>query len=107
MSTKIVTRLAVTAFAQEMERVLGENDFKGGWEGMSTCDLRRKLEEEVHELDDAVELFTAACKLESELEESTIRDIQAHLLHELVDVANVCMMIADSCSDLTKEERRK
>ena len=62
-------RLAVEAFAEEMENKLLRNDHKGGW---ATCDLtyleRKLLEEIIEYLKDGRE-------------------------GELVDISNFCMML--------------
>ena len=49
-----VLRPEVQAFAQLMEQVLRENDWKGGWQGMTADEILERVREEVEELEDAV-----------------------------------------------------
>lgn len=72
-------------FAYEMEKVLKQNDYKGGWEGLAIPHLLARLDQERDEL------FLALH------DDSLIIDIQ----HECCDVANLAMMIFDNL------ERRK
>jgi hypothetical protein len=98
-------RPQVKAFAEEMERTLKINDYKGGWEGMDHRELRDKLDEEV----DEVKTLLGVIKAMSECGMDTIIDIagveavdklRIHLLRECADVANIAMMIADNFAKL-------
>lgn len=73
-------RSQVQWFSGEMERVLKENDHKGGWDDIQALILLNQLKEETAELADAIE-----------------NDISPeHIIKEAVDVANFAMMIADN-----------
>lgn len=67
-------------FAEEMEKSLRENDWKGGWKDCSIGWLIVKLAEEVGEL--------ATMFINADLGEQEV-------IKEATDVANVAMMIAD------------
>jgi NTP pyrophosphatase (non-canonical NTP hydrolase) len=73
-------RPQVAEFAQEMERKLRENDYKGGWDVCSMTYLVRRLSEEVAELKDA--LINPAQEFPD-------------IIGEAADVANFAMMVAD------------
>lgn len=75
-------RPEVMAFAQAMERVLRQNDYKGGWERMSVPAMSERLDEEVAEL-------------QFEIARPPISMIHARILKEATDVANFCMFLAD------------
>lgn len=70
-------------FTRIMEKVLRDNDFKGGWENCSNSYLIAKLNGEVDELKAAIW---------KDLDTRTI-------IQEAADVANVAMMIADNNND--------
>lgn len=72
-------RPQVQWFSGEMERVLKENDHKGGWDGMDLLCLLNRLKEETAELADALEA-----------------DDVSVTIKEAIDVANFAMMIADN-----------
>lgn len=73
-------RSEVQWFAEEMEKVLKENDWKGGWKDCSISWMIIKLSEEVGEL---ATLFVNNA------------DTTEEVIKEAADVANVAMMIAD------------
>ncbi len=73
---KTMLRPTLQDFSLVMEEKLQEKDYKGGWEGMSVRELKMRLEEEIDELDEAIEAVD-------------LREI----LDECVDVANFAMMI--------------
>ena len=73
---RLKLRPCVEWFAQQMERVLRQNDYKGGWQEMFIEDLIDRLHEEVSELE------TCGCK-------------PRRIIKEAADVANFAMMIAD------------
>ena len=89
-------RPAVAAFAERMEEVLAANDYKGGWADCDYDYLSRKLGEEFAELcreipgnsDTGTPFFG---RLDAEKRRA--------ITHEAVDLANICMMIADLCAD--------
>ena len=68
-------------FTRLMEKVLRDNDYKGGWTNSSDVYLLRKLNEEVDEL----KLAVWNEKRPSEV-----------IAKEAADVANIAMMIADN-----------
>ena len=73
-------RPVVQWFAQEMERVLKQNDHKSGWQDMSLTEIMARLREESLEL--AIEVRR--------------NDLNAGaIVKEAVDVANFCMFMAD------------
>lgn len=71
-------RKELVDFANQMESILKENDFKGGWDNMTVHELLERLHEEV---------------LEFEVELDANRPYNA--AQEIIDVANFCMMIYD------------
>ncbi len=81
-------RRVVLRFAVEMERELRENDWKGGWDDEDPETLFESLEEEVDELDGAVD--------ESVPGNDSVRA-------EAVDVANYAMMLADRSERMGEE----
>lgn len=76
------TRKDVTAFAEAMESVLKEHDDRQGWENEHYDYLIDRLYDEI------VELKKAIRKRNSN---SVLHDND--IMHELVDVANFCMML--------------
>lgn len=89
----VAVRPAVIAFASTMEEVLRANDHKGTWHDCSPEYLSRKLTEEFAELQ--------MCLTRRLKENQAFSEFPPHsqvcIEHEAVDVANVCMMIADLC----------
>ena len=73
-------RWQVRAFAEEMEKVLKKNDYKGGWYDCSKEYLQHRLVEEMGEY----------FKL---LAEGSLGGEEAQ--KELIDIANFCMMLWD------------
>lgn len=82
-------RPEVQRFAALMERVLRENDHKGGWEEMSLSALLARLQEEVNEL------VIAAYPPRADKPEISC---------EAADVANFAMFIADNFGGLMEAE---
>lgn len=72
-------RPEVQAFAQHMELKLRENDHKGGWKDMKEGALYIMLEAELHELQAALLLNRPMA-----------------VMSEVLDVANMGMMVCDS-----------
>ena len=74
-------RPEVTRFSTHMERILRNNDHKGGWgdrQGLDIPDYLRLLKLEVTELEDALARWS-----------------WAEIADEVIDVTNFCLMIFD------------
>lgn len=69
---KTVARKCVRDFAEEMEIVLKENDYKGGWQDCTIEYLEKRLKEEI------TEYFMS----------------KDNKKKELIDISNFCMMLA-------------
>ncbi len=74
--SRIKVRKEVMRFAEDMERILRDNDYKGGWGKCSKKYLLNKLQEEI-------------------LEVYKEKYGRSFLRKELIDVANICMMLWD------------
>lgn len=83
-ATAGVMRPEVAWFAERMEKVLAENDHKGGWSNCGIPYLWAHLISEKDELREAI-------KKRNEIDPEEI-------IKECIDVANYCMMIADQVS---------
>ena len=91
-------------FAEKMEKILKENDYKGGWKDSSEDYLQEKLLEEVAEYFQASKC--SPLQAISNFADSLImagNEIDAQKNHgmvnqkkELVDIANICMMLHDN-----------
>ena len=79
-------------FMSAMERVLKENDFKGDWKDETFEYLYEKFKEEVAEVNHVAGL-TAFDMCKKGFSETTSLEIKQQLEKELIDVANICMMI--------------
>ena len=77
-------RPEVQWFAEQMERVLRENDYKGGWHEMTTRELWERVHDECLELRNAVGPVRGSSYIHVD-----------HILKESVDIANFAMMMAD------------
>lgn len=77
---KIEPRESVKWFARLMEKTLRRNDYKKHWHFKSGRYLHNKLKEEIGEFEEAIN------KTPADKEE---------IVQELIDIANVAMMIAD------------
>jgi predicted house-cleaning noncanonical NTP pyrophosphatase (MazG superfamily) len=94
----------VKKFAEKMEKVLKENDYKGGWKDSSDDYLQEKLLEEVAEYFQACEC--SPLQVISNFADSLIlagNEVDALKNHnmvnkkkELADIANICMMLHDN-----------
>ena len=84
-------RPSVLSFALLMERVLRDNDHKGGWQDCEPDWLLTRLRQEVNELDEAMRKGTIARHDES----GRTSDWPADVPREAADVANFAMMIVD------------
>jgi len=89
---KSMIRKDLYNFMGAMERVLKENDFKGGWEDNSIEYLYGRLLEEIQEVKELAEL-TLLDIFQQPFIESNTTEIKAQFEKELLDVANMCMMI--------------
>jgi NTP pyrophosphatase (non-canonical NTP hydrolase) len=78
-------RPEVKQFAIAMEEILRDNDYKGGWDRCSEEYLKMKFAEEVCEVCEAFEY-------------QKYEDI----MHEVVDVSNVCMMLYEYADRILK-----
>lgn len=74
-----------------MEKVLRDNDHKGGWEECRPDWLLMRLKQEVSELDSAMRKGTVP---HTGVDDRT-SDVPADPAREAADVANFAMMIAD------------
>lgn len=79
--TSINIRPSVMAFAAQMETVLRENDYKGGWAEMTMPELIRCIGLEFVELVDV---------------DRNDEFYKESLVNEAVDIANFCHMIFDN-----------
>jgi hypothetical protein len=101
-------RVVVSCFAEEMERVLKNHDYKGGWEHETQRDLEKKMDEEIAEVKEVLKMLTTLESSPSLIESLGGRNVmekaRKHLLNELVDLANFCMMMADNYGNLPTDE---
>jgi len=87
-------RPIVLKFASEMERVLKENDSKGGWQDCDINYLRFRLMEEIGEYFAWQASDTDACGDKITAEEWREKN-KDRVKKELVDIANFCLMLWD------------
>jgi hypothetical protein len=104
---KLELRQTLVDFANEMERILQKHDYKSSWDACDLDYLQDKLIEEI------MEYFVADC-LSKNNDEAVLRLIDRIIVQrnqiqrvgepklELIDIANVCMMLWDKES---KENR--
>ena len=85
--SRIKLRSSVLKFAERMERVLRENDYKGGWQDMLCDELISRVRDEVIELAIVVDA-----------------NMSDEIIKESVDVANFAMMIADNVSRMAGDK---
>lgn len=88
--SRVHIRDEVADFAEQMERTLLANDWKGGWQGMTLDECMARIYEEVAELDAARHHFTTAQE-------------RGHLAEEAADVANFCMFLVWNAKRLNEE----
>lgn len=104
MDKPLKLRPEVLAFAQLMERVLQENDHKGGWKECKPDWLVGRIRGEAMELRDLVRdhrIGTAGSTHRLDYRPSySSPTIRQEIAREATDVANFCMMIADVCGCL-------
>lgn len=91
MSDTIKLRPEVLSFARAMEVVLQRNDYKGGWDRDTLPWLFAKLIEEVGEVGQSFQTAVWEGKDTPYYGDAALRKT----MDELVDVANVAMMLRD------------
>jgi NTP pyrophosphatase (non-canonical NTP hydrolase) len=87
----MIPRQPVQDFALDMERMLQENDFKGGWQDEDLEDMIDKLAEEKKELVIATRNFEANHYSLNPPNEK----LRQKVIDEAADVGNIAMMISD------------
>lgn len=98
-------RVKVQRFADEMERQLRANDYKGGWSQCTTKWLLGRLEQEKRELARALNAYHQASKGMSDgarRASDRVQKARRAIAHEAADVANVAMMITDVLGGLVE-----
>ena len=71
-------------FAEEMERVLRNNDYKSGWDSISIHELFERVKDEFEELQrDYIKMNNAIDGAE----------LIQRMGHEAIDIANFCMFL--------------
>lgn len=85
MTRPVTIRESLRNFVIEMEKVLRDNDYKGGWKAESLEYLIKRAMTELGELSDALLRY----------QHNDHQDNAAMVVREAVDVANYMMMIAD------------
>lgn len=83
--------LKVDRFKQLMLYKLKKNAHKGGWKNMSLQELYNRLDDEMMELLQSLEIFV----------QDTVKNNPMKVAFECADVANFCMMIADVVTNET------
>ena len=82
-------REEVKKFAEEMEKVLVKNDFKGGWSECNIKTLYRCFETETKELKELIEV-----KLIDQIDEyNSVQNYIEEIQDKIIDMVNYCMMI--------------
>jgi NTP pyrophosphatase (non-canonical NTP hydrolase) len=105
-STESPPRDEVLWFAQEMERKLKVNDYKGHWDNCEFSYLSRRLNQETGELRRALQRFKNLP--EGPAYEESAMVAASHVIAEAADVANFAMMIADQIRPwLAKGDRER
>lgn len=102
-----MARKEIEEFAQAMESELKENDYKGGWKDCDLTFLLSKLDEEVKELKEAIQVKQEFINLNSNARsvgecqyDYSLKSSNKNILSEAADVGNIAMMIADVCKAL-------
>ena len=103
-ATKIEIREEVMWFAEQMERKLRDNDYKGGWQKCTIGYLRRSMENETQELQRAVIAlwvfiengYAKSLRGNGKFVDVTVGKLARQTIKEATDVANFAMMIADN-----------
>ena len=86
-------RKELVKFVDEMESVLKDNDYKGGWDDCSIEFIRNKLIEEFREV-----LLESGKLITGDTSEKNIKKTQK----ESVDLANICMILFDKLESCSK-----
>ena len=94
-------RPEVTEFAQAMESILKQNDYKGGWDKDTLPWLFAKFIEEVGEVGQAFQKAVWEGQDTPYYGDGALRKA----MDELVDVANVAMMLRDRLKKLVEAGR--
>jgi len=81
-----IVRNEVLGFSLMMEMALQRNDYKGGWQDMSTGEIMDRIYEEMRELNAARKALYKSTDSASEIEA---------VKKEAINVANFCMMMVD------------
>lgn len=97
-------RKEVKQFANRMESVLQENDYKNHWSKCSYAHLLEQLKIEVAELDTGLECFVIGQAMPRDLSGASTREQYGEVEKEAVDVANFAMMIADNLRNLREND---
>ena len=84
-----MAREAVARFAEQMEKILKENDHKDGWDSMSPWDIVERIRQETDEL------FLTLHKDPGYPWHENEKWCKA-MIDEATDVANFCMMLFDN-----------
>lgn len=93
---KLILRPEIQWFAEQMERKLRKNDWKGGWQDDTEESLLERIQEELDEAKEAYEnLRDERNKLICCRDQERIDKLKRELINELADVANMAMMVAD------------
>jgi hypothetical protein len=92
---KIKLRPKVQAFAEAMETILQQNDYKGGWQGCSNRYLLKSIEEEIDEAAEYINALNVINRM-NRVSKSLDKKLNAAFCHELIDIANLIMMVWDN-----------
>ena len=100
-------RGSVRNFASLMEQVLQENDWKGGWGGLTSGYLLRRLSQELRELRKAVKTCSLMREHPWNRTNEAYDEAKQMVAREAADVANFSMMIAEVLGDVGLANRPK
>lgn len=98
-------RPEVRRFGMLMERVLRDNDHKGGWDRETARSLLERLKQEVRELSEAIAAMPTPCHCRSvgDCPHGMFGPTREEVAREAADVANFAMMIVDVFGELPNE----
>lgn len=92
------------AFMLVMWEKLKKNAHKGGWTQTHLAVLRRRLAEELVEMDTAAHTFlTDLYEADAEVTDASLKRFQ----RECADAANFCMFMSDRAATMVEERRGK
>lgn len=94
-------RREVIVFAQQMEIILRQHEDKGGWDGCSEGWLIDRIGQELREVRRAYRAWVGFRDFKNKEEHNQLAKA---FQHELIDVANFCMMafdVLESTKDIT------